>query len=195
MRKLTVFNQVSVDGFFRTEDGDSSWMHQQDDDAEFRKFTEGNAMGGGVLLFGRTTYEMMRAFWPTPAAAEQFPVVAKQMNTLPKVVFSRTLKKASWNNTTILKRDVVAEVRKLKSEPGEQIVIMGSGTIVTQLAPAGLIDEYQLVVIPVVLGEGKTMFEGSRKTLNLTLTKARTFRNGKAFLVYEPRSEAGHGQG
>jgi dihydrofolate reductase len=188
MRKLSVFNQISVDGYFRTPDGDSAWMHQQDDDAEFNEFTASNARGGGVLLFGRTTYEMMASFWPSPAAAEQFPVVAKQMNSLPKVVFSRTLKKASWNNTRLLKGDVVTEVRKMKSEPGDPIVIMGSGTIVSQLAPAGLIDEYQLVVIPVVLGDGKTMFEGSNKMLNLMLTKTRSFRNGKAFLVYEPRA-------
>ena len=143
--------------------------------------------GGGALLFGRTTYEMMASFWPTPAAAKQFPVVAKQMNSLPKVVFSRTLKKVSWNNTRLAKGDPVAEARRMKNEPGDQMVIMGSGTIVSQLMPAGLIDEYQFVVIPVVLGEGKTMFEGTRM-LNLTLTKSRTFRNGKAFLVYEPKA-------
>ena len=188
MRQLSVFNQISVDGYFRTASGDSAWMHQQDDDAEFNEFTASNARGGGVLLFGRTTYEMMASFWPTAAAAEQFPDVAKQMNNLPKVVFSRTQKKASWNNTRLVKGDPVAEVRRMKNEPGEQIVIMGSGTIVSQLMPAGLIDEYQLVVIPVVLGEGKTMFEGSRRMLNLTLTKSRTFRNGKAFLVYEPKA-------
>ena len=186
MRKLSVFNQISVDGYFRTPDGDSAWMHQQDDDAEFKEFTAANARGGGVLLFGRTTYEMMAGFWPSPAAAEQFPVVAKQMNSLPKMVFSRTLKKASWNNTKLAKSDPATEVRKMKSEPGDQMVIMGSGTIVSQLAQAGLIDEYQFVVIPVVLGEGRTMFEGGNKMLNLKLTKSRTFRNGKAFLVYEP---------
>ena len=187
MRTLSVFNQVSVDGYFRTSDGDSAWMHQQDDDAEFREFTESNARGGGMLLFGRTTYEMMADFWPSPAAAEQFPVVAKQMNDLPKVVFSRTLKKASWNNTRLVKGNLVTEVRRMKNEPGDPMVIMGSGTIVSQLAAAGLIDELHLVVIPVVLGEGRTMFEGSKKRLSLTLTKARTFRNGKAFLVYEQK--------
>jgi dihydrofolate reductase len=188
MRRLSVFNQVSVDGYFKTPDGDTGWMHQHDDDAEFREFTASNARGGGVLLFGKTTYEMMASFWPTPAAAEQFPDVAKQMNSLPKVVFSRTLNKASWSNTKLVKGDPVAEVRQMKNAPGDQMVIMGSGTIVSQLMPAGLIDEYQLVVIPVVLGEGKTMFEGSKKTLNLTLTKTRTFRNGKTFLVYQPKA-------
>src|SRR5215467_10749659 len=114
MRKLSVFNQVSVDGYFRTTDGDIDWVKQrQGDDPEFKAFIGGNASGGGVLLFGRKTYEMMASFWPTPAA-EQFPEVAKGMKTAEKVVFSKTLKKPTWNNTTVVNGDLVAEVRKLK---------------------------------------------------------------------------------
>ena len=186
MRKLSVFNQVSVDGYFKKSDDDISWTHKPDDDPEFKEFTEGNATGGGVLVFGRKTYEMMASFWPTPAAAEQFPVVAKQMNSLPKIVFSRTLDKASWSNTKVVKADPVTEIQKLKRESGEDMTIMGSGSIVSLLAQADLIDEYQILVIPIVLGEGKTMFDGSKKTFDLKLTSARTFRNGKALLVYEP---------
>ena len=188
MRKLSVFNQISVDGYFKTPSGDIRWMHQPDDDEEFKQFTTDNAVAGGVLVFGRKTYETMASFWPTPAAAEQFPEVAREMNRVPKVVFSKTLDKASWNNTTIVKGDLVAEVKKMKSEPGEPMAILGSGSIVSQLTQAGLIDEYQILVIPVVLGEGTTMFDGARKMMNLTLTKTRTFRNGKAFLVYEPKA-------
>ena len=189
MRKLSVFNQVSVDGYFKSSDGESAWMHDQADDAEYREFVAGNAGGGGVLVFGRKTYEMMVAFWPTPAASEQFPAVAKQMNGLPKIVFSRTLKKASWNNTNLVKGDAVAEMRKFKSEPGEPMVILGSGFLVSQLAQADLIDEYQLVIVPVVLGEGKTMFQGLSRRLDLALKRTRSFRNGRAFMLYEPRRE------
>src|SRR5436190_6059763 len=110
MRKLTVFNQVSVDGYFRTTAGDIGWVHEQREDPEFKDFIAGNASGGGVLVFGRKTYEMMASFWPTPAAAQQFPVVAKQMNALPKIVFSKTLKEAAWNNTTRVPGDAVAEM-------------------------------------------------------------------------------------
>jgi dihydrofolate reductase len=188
MRKLSVFNQVSVDGYFKTSSGDMGWAHQNDDDPEFKDFIAGNAVGGGMLVFGRTTYEMMTSFWPTPIAAEQFPVVAKQMNSLPKIVFSKTLKKVSWNNTKQVKGDLVAEVRRMKKEPGEQMVILGSGSIVSQLAQADLIDEYQLLVVPIVLGEGRTMFQGSKKTLNLSLAKTRTFRNGRVFSVYVPKA-------
>ena len=188
MRRLTVFNQVSVDGYFRTPSGDIHWLHQQpDDDAEFRQFTIDNATAGGALLFGRKTYEQMASFWPTPAAAEQFPEVAREMNRLPKFVASKTLIQPEWQNTTVLSGDLVAETRRLKEGVGEPIAILGSGSIVSQLTQAGLIDEYQILVIPVVLGEGTTMFDGMKKMMNLALTKTRTFRNGKALHVYEAK--------
>ena len=187
MRKVSVFNQISIDGYFKTPSGDIRWMHQIDNDAEFMRFTNDNAAGEGTLVFGRTTYEMMAGFWPTPAAAEQFPEVARHMNSRAKVVFSKTLHKASWDNTTIVKDDPAAAIEKMKREPGDTMVIMGSGSIVSQLTRAGLIDEYQIMVLPVVLGDGKTMFDGTNKMMNMTLKRSRTFKNGKAFLVYEPK--------
>src|SRR5512141_2447336 len=115
----------------------------------------------------------MASFWPTPVAIENMPVIAEGMNSMPKVVFSRTLHQASWNNTKLVKGDMVAEVRRMKEEPGEGMVILGSGSIVSQLAQEGLIDEFQVVVNPVVLGKGRTMFEGVKKKLNLKVTKTR----------------------
>lgn len=185
MRKLFVFNSVTVDGYFTDSNGDISWA-KQNDDAEFQEFVAGNASGGGVLLFGRITYQMMESYWPTPAARENDPVVAEGMNKLPKVVFSRTLDKVSWNNTKIVKGDIAEEVRRMKSEPGDDMVIMGSGTIVSQMAQAGLVDEYQLVVYPVVLGKGRTLFDGLKDQLSLKRTKSRAFGNGNVLLCYEP---------
>ncbi len=100
MRKLSVFNSVSIDGYFTDAHGDMSWAHRQDPGWE--AFASENASGGGVLLFGRITYELMASYWPTPAALEALPVVAAQMNALPKVVFSRTLPEASWQNTELV---------------------------------------------------------------------------------------------
>ncbi len=188
MRRLIVFNQVSLDGCFVDAHGDMSWAHNTAKDAEWQAFVEGNAEAGGVLLFGRITYELMAGYWPTPAAMQNNPIVAEQMNDLPKIVFSRTLDHASWNNTRLVKADPAAEVRKMKKEPGMDMVILGSGTIVSQLTQARLIDEYQVVVIPIVLGQGRTMFEGVRDRLPLKLAKTRTFTNGNVLLCCEPRA-------
>jgi dihydrofolate reductase len=183
MRKLGVFNQVSLDGYIADASGDMSWAHKHD--AEWNAFVDQNATGGGELLFGRVTYELMTRYWPTPMAMQNNPVVAERMNNLPKVVFSRTLEEASWNNTRLMKGDLAAEVRRMKAGPGPDLVILGSGSIVAQLAAEGLIDEYQLVVNPVVLGKGKTMFEGLKEKLNLKLTSTRQFGNGNVLLCYE----------
>ncbi len=184
MRKVIVFNHVTLDGFFTDKHGDMSWAHKQD--PEWNAFVAQNASGGGELLFGRITYDLMASYWPTPAALKNSPAVAEGINKMPKVVFSRTLDKASWNNTKRVKGDPAQEVRKMKAAPGEDMVILGSGSIVSQLAQAGLIDEYQIVVSPIVLGEGKTMFDGVQKKLPLTLAKSRTFGNGNVLLCYEP---------
>lgn len=184
MRKLIVFNQVSLDGYFTDAKGDMSWAHKQD--PEWLAFIDENAQGGGEALFGRKTYELMASYWPTPLAMQQAPVVAKAINEMPKVVFSKTLKKADWNNTRLVKRGLAAEVRKMKNEDGPDIVIMGSGSIVSQLAQEGLIDEYQIVVNPIVLGKGRTLFEGVKKKFGLNLTKTRTFKNGNVLMTYEP---------
>ena len=184
MRQLVVFNQVTLDGYFAGPKGDLSWSHK--DDAEWNSFVAENATTGGVLVFGRVTYEMMAGYWPTPQAIKSYPVVAEGMNNLPKVVFSQTLGKASWNNTKLVKGDLAAAIRTMKNEPGTQMTILGSGSIVSQLAQAGLIDEYQMVVNPVVLGEGRTMFEGIKEKVTLKRTKTRPFDNGSVLLCYAP---------
>jgi dihydrofolate reductase len=184
MRKLVVFNMVSLDGFFVDRKGDMSWAHKND--AEWNAFVNENASGNGVLVFGRITYELMASYWPTPMALENSPVVAKGMNDMPKIVFSRTLDNASWSNTKLVKGDLAAEMRKLKKEPGPDMVILGSGSIVSQLAQQNLIDEYQIALSPIVLGTGRTMFEGVKEKLNLKLTKSRTFGNGTVFACYQP---------
>ena len=185
MRKLIVFNHVSLDGYFAGANGDFSWARAGSDDPEYSGWVAENSKGGGEMLFGRVTYDMMASYWPTPMADQHSPVVAANMNSMAKVVFSRTLDQATWNNTRLLKGDLVSEVRTLKEESGPGMVIMGSGTIVAQLAQERLIDEYQMVVDPVALGKGRTMFDGIQEHLNLKLAKSRTFQNGKVFLSFE----------
>jgi dihydrofolate reductase len=184
MRNLLVFNSVTVDGYFTDKNGDMSWAHKQDD-PEWNAFTAENAKSGGELLFGRVTYDLMASFWPTAAAAKMFPEVAEGMNKSPKVVFSRKMGQAPWNNTRVIKGDLAEEIRKLKEAPGDGLVLMGSGSIISQIALAGVIDEYQMVVNPLALGKGRTMFEGIKDQLNLTLASTRAFKNGNVLLTYK----------
>jgi dihydrofolate reductase len=185
VRKLAVFNNMSLDGFIADAKGDMSFFHRRD--PEWDAFTAENASGEAELLFGRVTYDLMASFWPTPQAAHSMPDVAKAMNEMSKVVFSRTLEKASWQNTRLVKSDIAEQVRRMKAEPGPGLLIMGSGSIVSQLTDAGLIDEYQVVVHPIVLGRGKAMFDVRDKAL-LAFRKARSFGNGNVVLWYERAS-------
>jgi dihydrofolate reductase len=185
MQQLTVFENVSVDGYYVDRQGQMSWA-KEDNDPEFNAFVADNARGGGTLIFGRVTYDMMAGFWPTPQARQMLPVVAERMNSARKFVFSRTLSQADWHNTTLVKGDLVAEVRRLKNEPGEGLVILGSGSLVAQLAAHAVIDEYQLVLNPTALGAGRTLFDGLTERLDLKLASSRIFRNGKVFLTYRP---------
>lgn len=188
MRRLAVFNSITLDGYFTGPNGDMRWAYGGLPDPDFDAYVAGNASGGGQLLFGRITYQMMAAHWPTAEARRDMPEVADGMNALPKVVFSRTMEQASWSNTTVAKGDLAAAVRRMKAESGPDMTILGSGSIVKQLTEARLVDEYQLVVHPVVLGTGRTMFEGLATPLTLTRTDARTFPGGKVVLHYEAQA-------
>jgi dihydrofolate reductase len=183
MRRLTVFNLVSLDGYFAGRNGDISW-HMVD--KEFQELAEKASNSGDTLLFGRVTYELMAGFWPTEEAIRTDPVVAAGMNRSEKIVFSRTLDRAEWNNTRLVKGDMLAEVRNLKEGSGKDLTVLGSGSVVAQLAQAGLIDEYNILLNPVVIGTGKTMFEGVKVRIALKLTGTRTFGNGNVLLTYVP---------
>jgi dihydrofolate reductase len=181
MRTLRVFESISVDGYFTDAGGDMSWAHRGADDPEFAAFVAGNAGSGGDLLFGRITYEMMLAFWPTPLAMTRMPAVAKGMNAARKYVASRTLTSSTWANVQFLAGDAVAAVRELKTTSGPNLAILGSGSLAAQLGAAGLVDEYQFVIVPIALGGGRTVFAGRR---DLRLVDQRTFRNGNVVVTY-----------
>lgn len=187
-RKVLAFMQISLDGYYCDPRGDMSFAHKPPDDAEWHEFVAGNASGGGMLLFGRKTYEVMAAWWPTPAAAKAMPEVAAGMNAMPKLVFSRTLASADWANTTLVKDDLIRAVRRMKDEAGSDIAILGSNSVVTQLAGEKLIDTIQVVVNPGALGAGRSFLSGLPKPLDLELRNTRVFGNGSVALWYAPRS-------
>jgi dihydrofolate reductase len=184
MRKVSVFNSVSIDGYYTDANNDYLWAHDGSDDPELTEFTKGNAQGANALVFGRVTYEVMVAWWPTPAAAKAMPEIAKGMNQAPKYVFSRTLDKVDWSNTTLLKADPASEIARIKQTPGPDLTLLGSGTIVAQLAAVDLIDDVQLLVCPIVLGSGKSQFAGVADRPRWSLSRSKTFKNGRVFLAY-----------
>ncbi|HSA94903.1 MAG TPA: dihydrofolate reductase family protein [Acidobacteriota bacterium] len=183
MRELTVFNLVTLDGYFAGPGGDISWHNV---DEEFQGLANAASNSGATLLFGRVTYELMARYWPTPEAIKEDPVVARGMNSAEKIVFSRTLQSVDWNNTRLVKDDLLPEVRRLKQGTGKGLTILGSGSLVSQLAQERLIDRFEILLNPVVLGRGKSMFEGVKDRFSLRLTRSRTFKNGNVLLNYEP---------
>lgn len=183
MRKLSMYNFLTLNGFYKGINEDISWHRHGGEEEEYSK--EG-IQSQSVLLFGRVTYEMMYSFWPTEQAIATMPEVAAGMNNTQKVVVSRTLEKANWENTTILKGNLIEEMKRLKQQSGNDITILGSGSIVTQLAGAGLIDRYQFMIDPVAIGQGVPAFNGLKDKLDLKLTDFRIFKSGVVLLTYEP---------
>jgi dihydrofolate reductase len=184
MRKINVFDNLSLDGYFTDGNSDMSWAHKHDE--EWTAFSSGNAGGEAELLFGRVTYDMMAGFWPTPQAAQMMPNVAAGMNRMRKFVFSRTLKTVEWQGTTLVTGDLVTEAKRLKEQSGPDLLILGSGSIVSQLTEARLIDQYQIVLNPIVVGRGRTLFETVKDKVPLALSSSRQFKNGNVVLTYVP---------
>jgi dihydrofolate reductase len=182
MRKVIVSNYVTLDGFFAGPNGEIDWFLW---DEETARYAIDLLEMVDTILFGRVTYQMMAVYWPTQAAADENPVISVGMNTLPKVVFSKTLATVEWQNSRLVNGDMAAEIARLKQQPGKDLVIFGSGRIVSTLTPLGLIDEYRLIVNPVVLGQGKPLFDGIKGRLNLHLIKATTFACGNVLLQYQ----------
>ena len=139
-----------------------------------------------VFLFGRVTYDMMASFWPTPMGKSANPVFAEALNSAHKMVFSATLKKGDWQNTEVAEEISKEKILKLKQLPGKNMMIFGSGSLVEQLSNLGLIDEYQLMLNPVVLGKGIPLFKNNADRMKLTLVQTRTFKSGLVLLHYQP---------
>lgn len=183
MGKLIAYNFTTLNGYYKGPENDISWHRHG---AEEGAFASDNLEARATLLFGRVTYEMMAGWWPSPMAMESMPEVAKGMNESEKIVFSMTLNAADWENTTLVKGNLIEEVRRLKAIPGKTMTILGSGSIIAQLADASLIDEYQFMIDPVALGEGTPSFKGLTRKLDLELTDVRKFDTGVVLLSYAP---------
>jgi dihydrofolate reductase len=184
MRKVILFNLITLDGFF---EGVNKWdigWHRVDQ--EFNEFAIDQLNHAGGLIFGRVTYQGMAAYWPTPNAIQDDPQVAGLMNAIQKYVFSRTLDTVEWNNTQLVKGDAVSELKKLKNQPGKDLFIFGSANLAATFTRQGLIDEYRLIVNPVVLGQGTSLFNNDSGMLKFNLVDLKHFHNGNVLLYYQP---------
>ena len=162
MHKILVFNNVSMDGLFSDSDGGVGWAKRDNEElTEYVKQSRGDI---STYMFGKTTYQMFAGFWPTPAGKAANPYFAKILTEGRKVVFSKSLKRADWENC----------------------LIFGSGTLVRDLTEKGLIDEYQLVLNPVILGSGRPLFSPLPKSVELQLLESKPFKNGTVLLRYQP---------
>jgi dihydrofolate reductase len=183
VRKLISFMVVTVDGYYEGPNGEFDWPNVDD---EFYEFSVNQLNDIDTLLFGRATYEGMASYWPTPAAQEGDPAVAGLMNNVPKIVFSATLEKADWQNTELIKGDAARAISDLKQQPGKYLALFGSPTFTVSLLEQGLVDELRVMVQPILLGAGKSLFTGLKDRVPLTLQTTTTFSSGNVLMTYRP---------
>jgi dihydrofolate reductase len=186
MRRLIMWNLVTLDGFF---EGPKSWdldWHEYVWGDELEQLSIEQLKSVGMLLFGRITYQGMADYW-----SKEKGEIAGFMNSLPKIVFSRTLDKAEWNNTRLVKDQAAEEVAKLKQQPGKDLYVFGSANLSSTLTQHGLFDEYRLALVPVLLGKGNPLFKSSPERIRLKLLEAKPLESGGTILGFQPERKSG----
>ena len=195
MRRIVIFDRVSADGYFTSTDGNLDWA-VPDDEAD--KAGAAAIPGFDTILFGRRTYEMFESFWPhaldesptSPdphSAGRRSPAIramAVWLNDATKLVFSRSLKEVKWKSSRLVHELDPREIDAMKRQPGKDMIIFGSGSIVSQLTQHGLIDEYQFVVNPILLGSGRPLISGASSRVTLDLQEAKKYSSGNIMLRY-----------
>jgi dihydrofolate reductase len=187
MRKVIFQNMISLDGFFEGPAREIDWHNVED---EFNEYAIDFLNSVDTLMFGRITYELMAGYWPTETVNTNDSMIAGKMNSLSKIVFSKSLEKAEWNNTRLFKGDIAREVARMKLGPGRDIAIFGSSDLAVALIPHGLIDEFSILINPIILGKGKTLFKGLDYRLKLNLLKTKVFKSGNVLLCYQPLKDS-----
>ena len=194
-RRIVMFNQVSADGFFSDPEGGLDWVVS---DPEVHARAVESMPDTDTILFGRKTYQQFASFWPGalknldaagPHGANKrdpaFAAMAHWLNDTKKLVFSASLKQTTWNNSEICPQIDAKRLTELKRQPGKDLLIFGSGSLVSQLTEHGLIDEYRFVVCPVLLGEGQPLLGEMPRRVSLKLMEAKPFRSGNVMLTYQ----------
>jgi dihydrofolate reductase len=182
MRKLIAWEMITLDGYFAGPNGELDW-HVVDE--EFHRYAIDMLNSADLLIFGRVTYDLMASYWPTEHARTTDPVVAGKMNDLPKVVLSQEALAMKWQPTQLLTKIDPEDISRWKQQPGKDLVILGSGSLVQALTDLNLIDEYRLIVSPIVLGSGKPLFKDVNKR-KLKLQKVVELQSSNVLLYYVP---------
>lgn len=178
MRKVIASNVVSLDGFFESSAKQLDWVVL---DEEFFQYAREMLQAADTLLFGRLTYQHMAAHWPSAPKDE----IADKMNSLHKIVFSTSLKKADWNNSRLVQGNAADEIANLKQQPGKDMVILGSATLASFLLQKALIDEYRVILNPVLIGAGNPLFKGITHRVRLKLERTKVLASGVVVLYYQ----------
>lgn len=184
MRKLIAWNLMTLDGYFEAAPWDLSF-HSTVWGDELEAFSLEQGAEIGTLLFGRKTYVGMASYW---MAATDEGDVTPMMNSVAKAVISNTLTSADWNNTRLLSGDAVELVRGLKAEPGKDVYVFGSAELLDALLGAGLVDEYRVGIVPMLLGKGTPLFKAGKAPIGLELGHSRVLKNGGVLLFYRPKA-------
>ncbi len=185
MRKLVVSVWLTLDGVFDADTMDQ-WFNPYDS-KERQEYIREGILASGALLLGRTTYEMLASYWPYQKNDDNGP--ASKLNSVSKYVVSSTLKKAEWNNSTLIKEHVMEEITRLKQQPGQEIQIEGSAILVQSLMGTDLVDEYRFLVHPIIMGSGKRFFKDGMVPTKMKLVSTKAYPSGVVVLSYQPRKE------
>jgi dihydrofolate reductase len=180
---MASFIFISLDGFYEGPNGELDWPNV---DAEFNDFATRQLDEADTIGFGRATCEHMAAYWPTEQAMVNDPAITLRMNEKEKLVFSTTLTDANWLGTTVMRGEAIEHVPKIKAAPGKELLVIGSTHLTANLAQAGVLDELRIMIFPIVLGQGRSLFEDLKNRVPLSLLRLRQFDSGNLLLSYLP---------